>query len=206
MARTVPSGFSSSLLLSVSLGRGLGEQEAVVGGDDDVVAVQVVDDVADQRRQFVDGLPHRLEGFALGLAVVADGIDRVVVDVDDPLVLDELPALVLLHRHQLVGLAGHPAHGLQDVVPLLGDASTCRPPARRRSPCRPASCAAAGSPCPGRCTTAARQAARSGGLEAVLAVEFGGEFLGRFVAEGIADDDEGSPVLAFSSQGRTLRS
>ena len=53
-----------SLLLSVSTRADLGEQEAVVGGDDDVVAVQVVDDVPDQRRQFVDGLPHRLEGLA----------------------------------------------------------------------------------------------------------------------------------------------
>ena len=43
----------------------LREQEAVVGGDDDVVAVQVVDDVPDQRRQFVDGPPHGLEGIAL---------------------------------------------------------------------------------------------------------------------------------------------
>ena len=39
------------------------------------------------------------------------------------------------------------------------------------------------------------------GLEAVLAVEFRGEFLGGFVAEGIADDDEGSPVVALLQPG-----
>ena len=79
------------LVLQLALVRlargGFREEEAVVGGDDDVVAVQVVDDVADQRRQFVDGLsaPPR-KCLALGLAVVADGIDRVVVDVDHPLI------------------------------------------------------------------------------------------------------------------------
>ena len=42
---------------------------------------------------------------------------------------------------------------------------------------------------------------RQRGLEAVFAVEFRGEFLGRFVAEGIADDDISSPVLAFVQPG-----
>ena len=45
-------------LVRLATGR-FGEQEAVVGRDDDVVAVQVVDDVADQRRQFVDGRAAR---------------------------------------------------------------------------------------------------------------------------------------------------
>ena len=42
---------------------------------------------------------------------------------------------------------------------------------------------------------------RQRGLKAVLTVEFGREFLGRFVAEGIADDDEGSAVVALLQSG-----
>ena len=38
---------------------------------------------------------------------------------------------------------------------------------------------------------------RQFGLEAVLAVQFLGQFLGRFVPERIADDDEGFAVLGF---------
>ena len=45
-----------------------------------------------------------------------------------------------------------------------------------------------------------RQHAKLGrqfGLEAILAVQFLRQFLGRFVAEGIADDDEDFAVLGF---------
>ena len=48
LAMTVPAGLSVRLLLSGLAGGGFGEQEAVVGGDDDMVAVQVVDDVGHQ--------------------------------------------------------------------------------------------------------------------------------------------------------------
>ena len=78
---------------------GFREEEPVIGGDDDVVAVQVVDDVADQRRQFVNGPAHRLERMPFGLAVVADRIHGVVINVYHPLILDELSSLVLLFRH-----------------------------------------------------------------------------------------------------------
>jgi hypothetical protein len=64
----VLSGLSFKLALVRLDTGGFREEESVVRGDDDVVAVQVVDDVADQSCQFVDRLPHRLEGFALGLA------------------------------------------------------------------------------------------------------------------------------------------
>ena len=71
---------------------GFREEEAVVGGDDDMVAVEVVDDVADYRSQFINRTTHGLEGMSFGLGIVAHRIDRVVVDVDDPLILHELPA------------------------------------------------------------------------------------------------------------------
>ena len=186
-------------LVCLDTGR-LREEEAVVGGDDDVVAIQIVDDVADQRRQFVDRPAHRLEGMSFGLAVVADRIDGVVVDVDDPLILDELPALVLLLRHQLVALAGHPAHGLQNAVPFAGDAGLAvhqhvGPLVGQRLVRQQARHAQR------RVRRQHAKLRRQRGLEAVLAIEFGGEFLSRFVAEGIADDDEGSPVLALVQPG-----
>ena len=94
----------------------------MVSGDEDVVAIQIVDDVADQCRQFVNGPPHGLEGMPFGFAVVADRIHGVVVDVDDPHILDELSSFVLLLRHQLITLTGQPTYGLQDAVPFAGDA------------------------------------------------------------------------------------
>ena len=183
-------------LVGLDPGR-FGEEEAVVRRDDDVVAVQVVDEVADQRRQFVDRPAHRREGLPFGLALIADGIDRVVVDVNDPPILHERSAFVFLLRHQFVVLAGQAADGVQDAVSFAGGAArlSVHPHLGSLVGQRPVRQQAGHAE-----RGVGRQHAQLGtqfGFEAVLAVEFRGEFLGGFVAEGIADDDEGPPVLAF---------
>ena len=56
-----PLDWSSKLALVSLTGCRLGEQEAVICGDHNIIAVQVVDDVPDERGKFVDGLSHGLE-------------------------------------------------------------------------------------------------------------------------------------------------
>ena len=93
-----------------------------------------------------------------------------------------------------------PAHGLQDAVPFAGDARLAihqhvGPFVGQRLVRQQARHAQR------RVRRQHAKLRRQRGLEAVLAVEFGGEFLGRFVAEGIADDDEGSPVVGLFQPG-----
>lgn len=52
------------------------EEKAVVSRDKNVVAIQAVDDVADQSSQLAYRLPHGFKSVSLGLAVVADRVDR----------------------------------------------------------------------------------------------------------------------------------
>src|SRR5688572_12367800 len=74
--------------------RAFSKQESVISGYYNVMAIQVVYNIANNRSQFVNGSTHGLESAGFGLAV-ASGVDRVVVDVDNPLVFDKLAALLL---------------------------------------------------------------------------------------------------------------
>ena len=70
----------------------------MIGGDNDVGAVQVVHDVPHESGDFVDGLADRGES-AVFIARVGRLIDDVVIDVDDLLPFQEGTSGVLLHGH-----------------------------------------------------------------------------------------------------------
>ena len=108
------------------------EQEAVVGGDEDVGGVGVrgllhqVDDVA---QRVLDGLEH----LPLGAGLVPCGVDPVVVDVQDPVVLEQFAPLFGAQGLEVLGLDRRPTDALKDLragpVPLVGwpSASTVLP-------------------------------------------------------------------------------
>ena len=181
------------------------EQEAVIGRDQHLAAVQAVDDLQGQIRQLVDGLAHGLEGPGLGGGLVADGIHRVVIEVDHPMGLDEGPALVLLHGHEGVGLHRHAPHRGQHLAALLQrttelavDAQPAAGVVRQGAMRQQRRHAEPG---------VRRQHAEQGGqpgVDAVAAVELLGQLPGGLVAEGVADDDEDPPVTALGQQGRHL--
>ena len=60
----------------------------------------------DQANQLLQGFFYRLEHPLLGFPLVAGGVDPVVVDVDHVVIAYQCPAVVTLHGHQLIGLAG----------------------------------------------------------------------------------------------------
>ena len=151
---------------------------------------------ANESGNFVDGRPDRLEGAVFGLGVVAHRIDGVVVDIDDPLVADELPSFVLLLRHQVRVLARHAAHGLQDpvalarggglavdehVAALIGD-RLVRQQGRHSQ---------------GRVRRQDAELRRQLRLEPIPAIELRGKLLRGLETERVADDDERPPIVPF---------
>ncbi|MCG3776669.1 MAG: hypothetical protein JW395_3529 [Nitrospira sp.] len=95
------------------------KKKPVVGCHQNVMTIQIVHDMANEGRDFVDRTADAVERIALGLPAVSSGVHSVVVDVHHPFVLDELAALGLLLGHQVVVLAGHPADQAKNTVPLL---------------------------------------------------------------------------------------
>ena len=65
--------------------------------DHHVIAVQIINDIADEIGQFPDRLSDSLEGVLLGSGFVAACVNLVMVDVDETLAGNELPAFFLLH-------------------------------------------------------------------------------------------------------------
>ena len=177
-----------------------GEQESVIRRDNDMAAVQPIDDIRHQCHQFVDGCPHGIEG--LVGCVLPRFIDDVVIHIDDSLFFDELLALVLLHRHQIVGFAHAAIDRFQDLIALLRRTGwfaihehfTIRFVGQRLV---------------GQQTGHAQhgvrrqhsQLRRQRRCEAVLPIEFLHEFLRRFVTERIADDDVRAAILSLFDPG-----
>ena len=58
------------------------EQKTMVRRDNRIIAVEIIDDLADEIGQFLDCLSCGLEGIPLGSGFVATGINFVVVNVD----------------------------------------------------------------------------------------------------------------------------
>jgi len=98
---------------------GLGENKAVIGGHDDIVPVKAVDDELHQVANLVDRLPSRLECQMLGRPLVANGVNSVVVDIDDLLPGHGIPTLFLLHRQEVVGLHHHAINGSKDYAAIV---------------------------------------------------------------------------------------
>ena len=169
------------------------EQEAVVGGDEDVGGVGVrdllhqVDDVA---QRVLDGL----EDLSLGARLVAGGVDAVVVDVQDPVGLEELATLLGAEGLEVLGLDRRAADASQGSC----GGGRCRWSAGRR---RARSCASAEclrvrvrQQCRHAELRVARQHPEDGlevGVEAVLLADAGAKLVGHLVAQGVGDDDDG---------------
>ena len=84
-------------------------EEAVISGNEEVVEIGVVQ-LFDQANQILQGFFHRLEHPLLGLPLVTGGVDPVVEDVEYVMIPHQCPAIVALHGHQRLGLAGGRAH------------------------------------------------------------------------------------------------
>ena len=69
------------------------KQEAVVGGDHRLAALEA-GDLAQDQLQLIKGLLHCLAGVGLAFALVADAVDAVVVDHDQVVVAGEFGALL----------------------------------------------------------------------------------------------------------------
>ena len=110
------------------------EQEAVVGGDEDVGGVGVRR-LLHQVDQLAQRLLGGLEDAALGALLVAGRVDDVVVDVQDAVVLEELATLLGAECLEVLGLDRRaPTLSrifLRIAVPLVGwsSASTVLPSA-----------------------------------------------------------------------------
>ena len=72
----------------VGIHRLLLEQEAVIGRDHGLAALEAAD-LAQDRVQLLEGPLHRLAGVGFGVALVADPIDAVVIHHDQVVLLDE---------------------------------------------------------------------------------------------------------------------
>ena len=57
----------------------------------------------DEREQLIQRLLHRLENLFLGVALIAGGIDPVVIDIHYVMTTHQLPALFLVHCQEVFG-------------------------------------------------------------------------------------------------------
>ena len=168
------------------------EQEAVVGRDEDVGGVgagQLLHEVDDVAQRVLDGL----EDLPFGAGLVAGGVDPVVVDVQDPIGLVELPPLVGVQGLEVLGLDRRAADALKDLPAEggavgrlvvrehgLGISGVLERRVREQS-CHPE-------------LRVARQHPEDGvkrGVEAVLLPDARAELVGHLVPERVGDDDDG---------------
>src|SRR5208337_2214824 len=78
-------------------------EESMIGCYEHMAPVQVVNDEVHQRRQFVNGPSNCSECLRFGGGGVSNCIDLIVVDIDYPPGLYELPSLILAHLTQFFG-------------------------------------------------------------------------------------------------------
>ena len=94
-------------------------EEAVIGGDEDVVDVGVRQ-FLHQSDQILDGILAGAEGVWLGGLLVPGGVDLIVVDVEQPVVLDEVPSFTGLHAEERIGLDRCASHWREQSGAVLG--------------------------------------------------------------------------------------
>ena len=85
-------------------------EKTVVTGDEHVRAVQGVADLADEGVQVLDGFAAGVEDAAFTRGFVTNGVDVVLVEVDDAVRLDGLAAFLAAHGEQVIGAHGEAAH------------------------------------------------------------------------------------------------
>ena len=84
----------------------------MIGRHKNVVAIQIVDDTGHEATELVNRGSDRTKGLVL-IAPVGGLVDLVVVDVDNPIRLDELTAILLVHRHEFFRIDGYAVNGVQ---------------------------------------------------------------------------------------------
>ena len=89
----------------------------MVGRDEDIVAVQAVDDPGHNASKLGYRVAHSGKGLFF-VAGVSRLVDLIVVDVDDPVRLDELTAISLVHRHEVIGFYGCTIYLSENLLPV----------------------------------------------------------------------------------------
>ena len=82
---------------------GFGKQETVIGGDNDIVAIQAVDDESNHITKLVDRLANGIKRVAFGCLLFATAVDFIVVDVNNLLASYGITPFFFFHFQQVIG-------------------------------------------------------------------------------------------------------
>lgn len=167
----------------------------MVGGDDDVGSIEGVAETFGEFEDFLDGFVAGFKDLAFAGSFVADRVDYIVVNVDDAVGFDGFAALIDRPGEQVSGLEGDRgdiAVGLEGRVAgdeSLGAFVVAEDVGGTGEEVDRATGEEGGHTEAGNAGKG-RELGREGGVSAQFFDEFGLDFSGDFVAEGVGNDDE----------------